>query len=144
MNKKIIIVASDYYHDITENLYSGVVKYIEWHNNEKKSILENIDYKVVHTPGSFEIPFLINKFKDKADGFIALGCIIRGETYHFEIISNQVSRKIMDLSVDINKPIGFGVLTCDNLDQAEKRSDPKRGNKGEEAAIACIKNMYYG
>ena len=72
------------------------------------------------------------------DGFIALGCIIRGETYHFEIISNQVARKIMDLSISINKPIGFGILTCENMNQALERSDPTQGNKGSEAAKACF------
>ena len=71
------------------------------------------------------------------DGFIALGCIIRGETYHFELISNEVTRKIMDLSINLKKPIGFGILTCDNLQQATERSNPKLRNKGAEAAEAC-------
>ena len=73
-----------------------------------------------------------------AIAFIALGCIIRGQTYHFEILSNEVARKIMDLSININKPIGFGILTCENLDQAIERSDPYKKNKGAEAAKACL------
>jgi len=89
-------------------------------------------------PGAFEIPFVLNTKKNLYDAFITLGCIIRGETYHFEIISNQVSKKIMDLSIQINKPIGFGVLTCENIDQAITRSDPSKGNKGAEAAKACV------
>ena len=64
--------------------------------------------------------------------------MIRGETYHFELIANECSRKIMDLSVDYNKPIGFGILTCDNYEQAIIRSDPLQKNKGKEAATACI------
>ena len=78
-------------------------------------------------------------------GFIALGCIIRGETYHFEIIANECARKIMDLSVEFGKPIGFGILTCDNEEQAVFRSDPLKGNKGEEAARACTESLalYY-
>ena len=74
--------------------------------------------------------------------FCSLGCIIRGETYHFEIISNEVTRKIMDLSTDIGKPIGFGILTCENLEQALERSNPDNKNKGAEAARACQKLLY--
>ena len=74
-----------------------------------------------------EIPFLINRNINSYDGFIALGCIIRGETYHFQIISNEVARKIMDLTVNLNKPISFGILTCENLEQAKKRSESPQG-----------------
>ena len=67
-----------------------------------------------------------------------MGCIIKGETYHFEVISNETSRKIMDLSLEYNIPIGFGILTCYNLNQAIIRSDTNQKNKGREAALACI------
>jgi len=127
---KILIVASDYYKEISNNLIDGVTSYLnEFH-------FDWIDYEIIYTPGSFEIPFLINRNKKNYAGFIALGCIIRGETYHFELISNEVTRKIMDLSISINKPIGFGVLTCENMNQAIERSKGK--NKGKEAASACI------
>ena len=129
MNKKILIVISNYYKDISHNLFLGATEYCN---------LKNIRNDHIEVSGSFEIPFVINKKKDLYDGFIALGCVIRGETYHFEIISNQVSRKIMDLSIEINKPIGFGVLTCDTIEQALKRADPLKDNKGAEAAEACI------
>ena len=86
---------------------------------------------------------MIDRNKDLYDGFIALGCIIRGETYHFEVISNEVTRKLMDLSIDIQKPIGFGILTCENIKQALERSDPNKGNKGAEAAKACVSLMFY-
>ena len=75
----------------------------------------------------------------KYRGFIALGCVIRGETYHFELIANECARKITDISNEFLKPVGFGVLTCDNLKQAIVRSDIRKKNKGKEAANACIK-----
>ena len=129
MSKKILIVTANYYKDISQNLIKGSSEYCS---------SNNVDYDYIEVPGSFEIPFVINKKKDLYDGFITLGCVIRGETYHFEIISNQVSKKIMDLSIEINKPIGFGILTCENTEQALIRSDPSQGNKGSEAAKACI------
>ena len=129
MNKKILMVTSNYYKDISQNLIKGSYQHC---------LINNIDSNIIEVPGSFEIPFVINKNRDLYDGFIALGCVIRGETYHFEIICNQVSKKIMDLSIEINKPIGFGILTCENTEQAIKRSDPSQGNKGFEAAKACI------
>ncbi len=131
MMQKILIVASTYYKEICENLVKGASEIIE--NN-------NIYCDIVYTGGSFEIPFLINRYLDSKqyDGFIVLGCIIRGETYHFELIANEVARKIMDLSISSNKPIGFGVLTCENIYQAIERSRPDKKNKGAEAAKACI------
>ena len=129
MENKILIVDSNYYPEVSVNLVQGAQKYLNKH--KIKSV-------VIKAPGAFEIPFLINIKKDFFDGFIALGCIIRGQTYHFEIISNEVARKIMDLSININKPIGFGILTCENFDQALERADPNKGNKGAEAARACV------
>ena len=82
--------------------------------------------------------FNLKKYQ-KIQGFIALGCVIRGETYHFELIANECARKIIDLSNENLKPIGFGVLTCENIKQAKIRSDVKKKNKGKEAANACIK-----
>ena len=115
---KILIVASDYYKDITKNLISHAKYILE----EYDPLDFNIDTKIIS--GSFEIPALINQNLESYDGFIALGCLIRGETLHFELISNEVSRKIMDLSISSNKPIGFGIITCDNLQQAKARSCP--------------------
>ena len=115
MNNKILIVTSNYYEKISSNLIEGSTKYLK----EK-----NFEYDIIYAPGCFEIPYLINKNINDYIGFISLGCVIRGETYHFEIISNECARKIIDLSINFNKPIGFGILTCDNYDQAIKRSDP--------------------
>ena len=129
MNKKILIVSSNYYSEISKNLELGV----------KNTLKENsINYDLINAPGCFEIPFLIKKNINNYYGFIALGCIIKGETYHFEVIANETSRKIMDLSVDHLVPIGQGILTCYNMEQAIIRSDIKQKNKGREAALACI------
>ena len=145
MSKKILIVAADYYEDIVNNLIQVA----------KKTILE-YDHKVdiIKINGAFEIPFVINRYIKKYDGFIALGCIIRGQTYHFEMISNEVSRKIMDLSVKSNKPIGFGVIACQSMEQAKARSEffeatqeiqndsiKMKNNKGYEAAMVVINNI---
>ncbi len=130
MKKKILIVISNYYEEVGKNLLKGTI-------NELK--LNKIDYDILYAPGCFEIPFLISKNIKKFRGFIALGCIIRGETYHFDLIANECARKIMDISNQNIKPIGFGILTCDNINQAKIRSDIRKKNKGKEAANACIK-----
>ena len=130
MKNKVLIVISDYYEEIGKNLLKGSI-------NELK--LNNINYDILFAPGCFEIPFLISKNIKKYKGFIALGCVIRGETYHFELIANECSRKIIDISNEHLKPIGFGILTCENIKQAKIRSDVKKKNKGKEAANACIK-----
>ena len=130
MKKKVLIVISDYYEEIGKNLLKGSIAELK---------LNNINYDILFAPGCFEIPFLISKNIKKYTGFIALGCIIRGETYHFELISNECARKIIDISNKHLKPIGFGILTCENIKQAKIRSDIKKKNKGKEAAFACIK-----
>tara|TARA_B110000438_G_C15800966_1_gene645154 strand:+ start:228 stop:647 length:420 start_codon:yes stop_codon:yes gene_type:complete len=129
MNNKILIVASDYYKNISENLINGSKQLLK-----KK----NYEYDIIFAPGCFEIPFFIKKNINNYLGFIALGCVIRGETYHFEIIANECGRKIIDLSLEFNKPIGFGILTCETFEQAFIRSDILQKNKGGEAANACI------
>ena len=130
MKKKILIVISNYYKEVGKNLLKGANKELN---------INKIDYDILYAPGCFEIPFLISKNIKKYPGFIALGCVIRGETYHFDLIANECARKIMDISVNNLKPIGFGVLTCDNIKQANERSDIRKKNKGKEAANACIK-----
>ena len=129
MNNKILIVSANYYKEISKNLELGA----------SKTLKENgYEYEIINAPGCFEIPYLIKKNIDIFKGFISLGCIIKGDTYHFEVIANETSRKIMDLSVEFNVPIGFGILTCYDLEQAIIRSDVNQKNKGQEAAIACI------
>ena len=130
MSKKILIVSSDYYKEVSINLETGVINTLK----ENK-----FNYDLINAPGCFEIPYLIKSNINNYMGFIALGCIIKGDTYHFEVIANETGRKIMDLSVDNNVPIGFGILTCFTIEQAIIRSDINQKNKGREAALACIK-----
>ena len=129
--KKICIVASKYYEDIINMLIDGANEAINIH---KKRIKTNI----VYVPGVFEIPHMISKNLKKFDAFIALGCVIKGETPHFDFISKSSIDAIMKLSIESKKPIGNGILTCFNKDQAIKRADKSNKNKGKEAADAAI------
>ncbi len=130
MKNKVLIVSSNYYDEVSSNLIKGATEELK---------INNIDFDVLYAPGCFEVPFLISKNINKYTGFIALGCVIRGETYHFNLIANECARKIIDISINSLKPIGFGILTCENLEQALNRSDISKKNKGREAANACIK-----
>ena len=120
--KKILIVIADYYEDISSSLLKSA-----------KNNLSNFSLKIIKVPGVFEIPVTISKNIKKYDGFIALGCVIKGETPHFDFISSASTQAIMKLSVDNKKPIGNGILTCLNIRQAKAR-----GKKGKEAAKAVI------
>ena len=129
--KKICIVASKYYEDIINMLIDGVNEAI---GNHKKKFKTNI----IYVPGVFEIPHVISKNVKKFDAFIALGCVIKGETPHFDFISKSSIDAIMKLSIENKKPIGNGILTCFNKDQAVERADKLNKNKGKEAADAAI------
>ena len=120
--KKILIVTADYYKDITASLLKSA-------NNN----LNKFSTKIIKVPGVFEVPVVISKNIKKYDGFIALGCVIKGETPHFDFISNAATQALMNLSVDSKKPIGNGIITCLNMKQAKARS-----KKGKEAAKAVI------
>jgi len=120
--KKILIVLADYYEDISLMLLKSA-----------KNNLNNFSLKIIKVPGVFEIPITISKNIKKYDAFIALGCVIKGETPHFDFISNASTQAIMNLSVDSKKPIGNGIITCLNKNQAKAR-----GKKGKEAAEAII------
>ena len=121
MKKKILIVIANYYNDISKGLISSA----------KKELKSNIKISVIYVPGVFEIPITIKKNIKKYDGFIALGCVIKGQTPHFDFISKSTTDAIMLLSIMHTKPIANGILTCLNKSQAIKRK-----NKGKEAAIA--------
>ena len=122
MKKKVLIVLADYYKDISSLLLKSA-----------KNNLSNFTLKVIRVPGVFEIPITISKNIKKYDAFIALGCVIKGETPHFDFISSAATQAIMNLSVDSKKPIGNGIITCLNKKQAKAR-----GGKGKEAAKAVI------
>ena len=128
MKPKILIVTARYYKDFSENLEfyaSGVL------NNKAK-------YKFVSVPGVFEIPVVISKNIKKYDAFLALGCVIKGQTAHFDLISRSVTEAIINLSISHKKPIGNGLISCLNKKQALERSNQQNElkNKGVEAAKA--------
>ena len=130
--KKILIINSNYYKDVSNNLLF---------NAKKKLILKNFSAYIVNVPGIFEIPFVIRKNIKKFDGFVALGCVIKGQTPHFDLICSSTFNGILKLSIDFNKPIGNGIITALSMDQAIKRSNKsstKTPNKGSEAANAVI------
>ncbi|MDC3039066.1 6,7-dimethyl-8-ribityllumazine synthase [Candidatus Pelagibacter sp.] len=129
--KKICIVASIYYKDIIDMLIDGANEAI---GNHKKRFKTNI----IYVPGVFEIPHVISKNVKNFDAFIALGCVIKGETPHFDFISKSSIDALMKLSIESKKPIGNGILTCFNKDQAVERADKSNKNKGKEAADAAI------
>ena len=121
--KKILIVAANYYKDISLTLLDSA----------KSKISKKYSVKVLNVPCVFENPVVISKNIKKYDAFIALGCVIKGETPHFDFISTAATQAIMNLSVEYKKPIGNGIITCLNSNQARAR-----GKKGEEAAQAVI------
>jgi 6,7-dimethyl-8-ribityllumazine synthase len=121
MKKKYLIVVADYYNDISKGLLSSSLKLIP-----KSCII-----KVIKVPGVFEIPVTISKNIKKFDGFLALGCVIKGKTPHFDFISQASTNAIMNLSIFNKKPIGNGIITCLNMKQAKARK-----RKGADAAAA--------
>ena len=123
MKKKYLIVIADYYQDITRGLLDSALKLIPKSNT----------VKIIRVPGAFEIPVTISKNIKKYDGFLALGCIIKGQTPHFDFISQASTSAIMELSIINKKPIGNGIITCLNMRQAKTRK-----KKGTEAAKAVI------
>ena len=124
-NKKVLIVSARYYEDFSNSLELVASSLL----NDKK-----VKYKIIKVPGVFEIPVSIAKNIKKYDGFVALGCVIKGETPHFDFISQATTNAIMQLSIDHKKPIGNGIITSLNREQALTRSK----TKGGEAARAVI------
>ena len=126
MKSKILIVSARYYKDFSKSLELYAVSTL---------VVKKLKYKIIPVPGVFEIPVVIAKNIKKYDGFIALGCVIKGETPHFDFISQATIDAIMKLSIDYKKPIGNGIITSLNKLQAAQRSK----KKGGEAANAVIK-----
>ena len=123
MKKKILIVVASYYENIAKSLLKSA----------KNKIKNKCSIKVINVPGAFEIPVTIGKNLNKFDGFIALGCVIKGQTPHFDFISKATTDALMTLSITSKKPVGNGVITCLNKKQANER-----GRKGSEAAEAVL------
>tara|TARA_B100000530_G_C15708498_1_gene388945 strand:+ start:261 stop:647 length:387 start_codon:yes stop_codon:yes gene_type:complete len=123
MKKKILIVSANYYKNISLNLVKSAMSEIK----------NSCNIKTISVPGVFEIPVTISKNIKKYDGFIALGCVIKGQTPHFDFISRATTDHIMKLSIESKKPIGNGIITCLSMKQAIKRK-----HKGKEASKAVI------
>ena len=136
MNKKILsvsIVVADYYKEITDSLTNAAVEHLQ--NN-------NINYEIFKVPGVYEIPQFINwkLSKKKINLFIALGCVIKGDTYHFEVISDAVGQSLLDISLSNPKTIiTNGIINAYTSSQAKKRSKADTKNKGFEAASAMVR-----
>ena len=136
--KKVLIVNADYYKDISKRLVLSA-----------KNLLKKnkISCKIINVPGVFEIPFILRKYINRFDAFVVLGCVIKGKTQHFQLISKSTFHAIIKISVNFNKPITNGIITCFNMKQAIQRSSTNKQsnktNKGQEAAkavVALLKN----
>ena len=126
MKKKILIVIADYYKNISLNLVKSA----------KDELQNYYNIKTITVPGVFEIPVTISKNITKYNGFIALGCVIKGKTPHFDFISSATTDAIMQLSVNSKKPVGNGVITCLNKKQAIIRK--KKGSEAAQAVLSVL------
>ena len=126
MKKKYLIIVADYYKDISKGLLDSSLK----------SIPKSSSIKLIKVPGVFEIPITISKNSKKFDAFLALGCVIKGQTPHFDFISQASTDAIMKLSIDSKKPVGNGIITCLNMAQARARK--KKGAEAAEAVISVL------
>lgn len=126
---RLLLVIAPYYRGVADQLQRGA----EAAAAESEAVIERI---VV--PGAFEIPAAIAQAAHLYDGFVALGCVVRGETTHYDYVCGESARGLMDLSIRDGLAIGYGILTVNTLAQAEERADPRRGDKGGEATRACL------
>jgi 6,7-dimethyl-8-ribityllumazine synthase len=128
------IAVSRFNEPITAKLLSGAFDALERHGASR----EDID--VLWVPGAWELPIAARRLlaTDRYDALVALGAVIRGETPHFDYVAGECARGLAQASADYNRPIGFGVLTCDTMEQAEARAGGDHGNKGWDAALAAM------
>ena len=155
MKIKVCIVLAHFYEGIVNDLYKGAKLVLDKYKKFENPVWKNVDsdpffdmekvgaheleYKQRFVPGVFEIPSMISINIEDFDAFIALGCVIKGETPHFDFISKAAINGIMNLSINHKKPIMNGIITCLNKEQAKERADPKKKDKGGEAARAFIR-----
>jgi 6,7-dimethyl-8-ribityllumazine synthase len=132
---KVAIVVSRFNSFITEHLLSGAVDVLK-----RQGEVDDDSITVIRVPGAIEIPLTVEKLaaSKKYDAVIALGCVIRGATYHFEIVANESSKGLAQVMLKYGIPVAFGVLTTDTIDQAVQRAGSKAGNKGAEAALSAL------
>lgn len=133
-DKKYAVLVARFNHFITDRLVEGCLDTLKRHEIKD----ENID--IIRVPGAFEIPLIAKKLakKEEYDAVICLGAVIRGDTPHFDYVCAEVSKGVANVSLESEKPVIFGVITADTIDQALQRSGVKAGNKGSEAALAAI------
>lgn len=136
-SRKFAIVVSEWNDEITESLYNGALETLLKHGARRENIFRK------NVPGSFELPLGAQWLAklEEIDAVICLGCVIQGETRHFDFICDAVAHGITDVGLKYDKPVIFGVLTPDNQQQALDRAGGKHGNKGDEAAITAIKML---
>jgi len=137
----IMIVESRYYEDIADELVRGATQVLD---------AANVTYERFSVPGAFEMPALIKyvirgkqfaSARRRFDGYVLLGCVIRGETSHFDIVCRECARGLQDLALEFTLAMGFGVLTVDTMEQALERAAIDKRDKGGEAARACLKML---
>jgi 6,7-dimethyl-8-ribityllumazine synthase len=127
--RRVLIVEARFYPEISDALYVGASRALE---------VAGVARERIAVTGALEIPAAIALAAEHYDGFVALGCVIRGETYHFEIVATESARGLMDLTIDHGLCIGNGILTVENTAQALSRADPRQGDKGGDAARAAL------
>jgi 6,7-dimethyl-8-ribityllumazine synthase len=126
---RILIVESRFHPDIADALISGAEREIKKNGAVSERVV---------VPGAFEIPGVIALAAGRYDGFVALGCVIRGETTHYDYVCGESARGLMELSVHNKLAIGYGIVTVDTMEQAQARAFTDRGDKGGDAAHACL------
>jgi 6,7-dimethyl-8-ribityllumazine synthase len=131
--RRFAIIAAQFYRELTDWLIDGAMRAL------RDCGIPREEVDLVEVPGCFEIPLACRKLieADRYDAIVALGVVIRGDTPHFDFVAGECARGIMDVQLATGVPIGFGVLTTENITQAEERADPARGDKGYEAAMAA-------
>lgn len=136
-NKTFAVIVSEWNEEVTESLYNGAIETLKQHGAHQSNIVR------VDVPGSYELSLGAQKLaqREDVDAVICLGCVIQGETRHFDFICDAVAHGITNVSLKYDKPVIFGVLTTDNQKQAIERAGGKHGNKGDEAAITAIKML---
>ncbi len=136
MSHRILIVNSPYYAHISSELELGAREALE-------ASEEDYTIETIMVPGAFEVPGAIAMAADSAkyDGYIALGCVIRGETSHYDYVCGESARGLMYLSTDRRLAIGYGIVTVENEAQALARAERSQKNKGKDAAIACLEML---
>ena len=132
---RVAIVVARFNSFINENLVDGALDVLK-----RQGLVPDDQITLVRVPGAVEIPLAVKKLakSGKVDAIVALGCVIRGDTYHFELVANENSKGMAQVMLEYEIPVAFGVLTTDNVEQAIQRAGTKAGNKGAEAALSAL------